>query len=195
MDFPSTRSPSATADVATRLRPGGRSTTIATIMPAAPRLTGMDTHDELLPEAEYTDFIAAMPEACVDVVVQHEGRVLVGRRENEPAEGEWFWPGSRIYKGEDLEAAAHRVAEEELGIEVTVEEQLGANAHVWDASEQTADVSRHTVVVVYLATPVDDDPVPALDDQHSEYRWLGGPDPTLHEYVNRYFARYDLPRG
>lgn len=154
----------------------------------------MEVHDERLPETKYTEFVAAMPEACVDVVVQHEGRVLVGRRENEPARGEWFWPGSRLFKGEALAAAVHRVAEEELGLKVTVAEQLGANAHRWDTSEQSADVGRHTVVVVYLATPTDDDPIPRLDGQHSASRWLEGPDPSLHEYVNRYFERWDLPR-
>lgn len=154
----------------------------------------MEVHDEHIPESQYADFIAAMPEPCVDVVVQHEGRVLVGRRENEPARGRWFWPGSRLFKGEGLEDAARRVAEEELGLAVTVEEQLGANAHVWDTSEQRADVGRHTVVVAYLATPTDTDPSPDLDGQHSAYRWLEGPDPELHEYVNRYFERWDLPR-
>lgn len=154
----------------------------------------MDVHAELLPESQYTDFISNMPEACVDVVVQHEGQVLVGKRENEPAKGEWFWPGSRLYKGEALEAAASRVAEEEFGLSVTVEEQLGANAHFWDTSEQSGEVARHTVVVVYLATPSDDDPTPVLDGQHAAFRWLDGPDPGLHEYVERYFERYDLPR-
>lgn len=155
----------------------------------------MEVHDERLPRERYTEFIAAMPEACVDVVVEHEGRVLVGRRENEPARGEWFWPGSRLFKGEALADAVHRVAEDELGIAVTVEEQLGANGHFWESSAQSADVSRHTVVVVYRATPVADDPDPGGDDQHSAFRWLAGPDPSLHEYVERYFERYDLPRG
>lgn len=153
----------------------------------------MDVHDELLPEALYTDFIAAMPEACVDVVVEHEGDVLVCRRENEPAKGEWFWPGGRLFKGEALPAAARRVADEELGIDVESVEQLGANAHRWDRSEQSDGVARHTVVVVFRVTPASADPEPELDDQHSDYRWLSVPGPDLHEYVTRYFERFDLP--
>lgn len=144
----------------------------------------MDVHDESLPEATYTDFISNMPEVCVEVVVQHGGAVLVGERENEPAKGEWFWPGSRLYKGEGLEAAANRVAEEEFDLDVSVEEQLGAFAHRWDTSEQATDVARHTVNVVYLVTPIADEPAPTLDDQHSGYRWLDGPGPSFHEYVN-----------
>jgi colanic acid biosynthesis protein WcaH len=155
----------------------------------------MDVHDELLPEETYRAFLGSMPEACVDVVVEHDDRVLVARRENEPARGEYFWPGSRLFKGEALEDAAHRVAREELGLDVEVVEQLGANAHVWDTSEQSDDVARHTVVVVYRVVPTAADPQPTLDDQHSAVRWLEGPDPGLHEYVNRYLERWGLPRG
>jgi colanic acid biosynthesis protein WcaH len=154
----------------------------------------MDVHDEWLPEELYTDFLRHMPEACVDVVVEHDGRVLVARRENEPAKGEWFWPGSRLFKGEALADAASRVAREELGIEVDVVEQLGATTHVWDTSEQSDDVARHTVLVVYRVHPTGDDPEPTLDEQHSAVRWLEAPDPGLHEYVNRYLRRWDLPR-
>lgn len=155
----------------------------------------MEVHDEYLPADQYAEFLATMPEPCVDVVVEHEGRVLVCRRENEPAKGEWFWPGSRLFKGEALPAAARRVASEELGLAVADVEQLGANAHYWETSEQSADVSRHTVVVVHRVTPADEDPEPELDEQHSDYRWLSGPDADLHEYVNRYFERFDVPRG
>jgi colanic acid biosynthesis protein WcaH len=155
----------------------------------------MDVHDEPVPAELYTKFLETMPEACVDVVVEHEGAVLLCKRENEPARGEWFWPGSRLCKGEPFEAAAGRVAEEELGLDVIVEEQLGATAHVWETSEQSDDVGRHTVVVVYRVTPTDDDTEPVLDDQHSAYRWVNRPGRGFHEYVRRYFQRWDLPRG
>lgn len=164
-------------------------------MGAGVRLATMEVDDELVPEALYTEFIGRMPEACVDVVVEHEGAVLLGRRTNAPAKGEWFWPGSRLFRGEELEDAARRVAEEELGLAVTVEEQLGANAHFWAESEQDEDVGRHTVVVVYRVTPESDDPEPTPDDQHAGFRWVDGTEPDLHEYVRRYFDRWDLPRA
>ena len=44
-----------------------------------------------------------MPQPCVDLVVEYEGGILLTRRQNEPAKGEWFWPGSRLYKGEGVE--------------------------------------------------------------------------------------------
>lgn len=162
-------------------------------MAGAARRTDMEVHDEFLPEARYAAFLERMPQACVDLVVEHDGRVLLARRENEPAKGDLFWPGSRLYKGEELTAAVARVAEEELGIAVDVEEQLGANAHFWDISEESADVSRHTVVVVYRVTPADGDPDLRSDDQHSALRWVESPPAGANEYVRRYFERWDLP--
>jgi colanic acid biosynthesis protein WcaH len=167
----------------------------ATVMSGAARPTGMEVHDEFLPEARYAAFLETMPQACVDLVVERDGRVLLARRENEPAAGELFWPGSRLYKGEELTAAVDRIAEEELGIAVDVAEQLGANAHLWEVSEESDDVSRHTVVVVYRVTPVDDDPDLRADDQHSAFRWVETPPADANEYVRRYFERWDLPGG
>lgn len=167
----------------------------ATVNADAPPRSAMEVHDERVPEEQFAAFLDAMPEACVDVVVEHGGRVLLAERTNEPASGEWFWPGSRLYKGEALAAAARRVGVEELGLDVEVAEQLGANAHFWETSAQSDDVSRHTVVVVYRVTPTEDDPEPVLDDQHAAYRWVDAPEPGFHEYVHRYFDRWDLPRG
>lgn len=164
-------------------------------MARAARPTDMEVHDEFLPEARYADFLETMPQACVDLVVEHDGRVLLARRENEPAKGELFWPGSRLYKGETLGSAVDRIADEELGIAVDVVEQLGANAHFWEVSEEAEDVSRHTVVVVYRVTPADGDPDLRADDQHSEFRWVEAPPADANEYVHRYFERWDLPRS
>ena len=146
----------------------------------------MEIHDVYLPEELYTDFLTNMPETCVEVVLQHQGAVLLAKREIEPAKGEWFWPGSRLYKGEPTEEAAHRVAREELGIEIELEGLLGVYSHFWDRSAQSPDVSRHTVNAVYRASPVAENPQIRLDDQHAEFRWLDELEPDLHEYVRTY---------
>ena len=145
-----------------------------------------------VPEETYADFIEHFPTVCVEVVLAHDGGVLVAKRANEPVRGEWFWPGSRLYKGEELEDAARRVAREELGIEVELDEQLGVHAHFWDESDVVGSPSRHTVNVVFLATPVEEAPTIELDDQHTEYRWLTEADPDLHEYVRLYLEEHNL---
>lgn len=153
----------------------------------------MDVRDELLPEEQYAAFIEHMPEVCVELVVERDGEVLLARRENEPASGEWFWPGSRLYKGEETDAAAHRVAAEELDIEVELDGLVGVYSHFWERSAQSEDVSRHTVNVVYRATPTDPDPDVTLDEQHGDYRWLAERNSDLHEYVLQYLDDAGLP--
>ena len=153
----------------------------------------MQVDSEFIPADEFARFIDRMPEVCVEVVLRIDGRVLLARRTNEPAKGEWFWPGSRLYKGEQLLAAAHRVAAEELGIGIEIVERLGVNAHFWERSPLPGSPSRHTVNVVFLAEPAQADPDIALNDEHSELRLVDDADTEFHPYVTRYFDEYDLP--
>jgi len=152
----------------------------------------MEVHDEYVPEDLFAEFTARMPEACVEVVLETEEGVLLAKRANEPAKGEWFWPGGRLYKGEKLEDAARRVAREELGIEVGVEGRLGVYAHFWETSAVGEGPSRHTVNVVFRVTPAREEFGIELDEQHEAYRFLSGLEPGLHEYVRRYVEDNDL---
>ncbi|MFB6266431.1 MAG: NUDIX domain-containing protein [Halodesulfurarchaeum sp.] len=153
----------------------------------------MEPYTAFIPGDEFAGFIEKLPEACVEVVLRTERGVLLAKRTNEPAKGEWFWPGSRLYKGEGLQTAAKRVAREELGIQVSVEEQLGTHGHFWETSALPGGPSRHTVNVVYLVEPVVEDPDIALNEEHSEYRFETEAREDDHEYVRRYFREHELP--
>jgi hypothetical protein len=61
----------------------------------------MKIHDEFLPEETFATCLNHMPQPCVDPVVEYAGGILLTRRQNEPAKGEWFWPG--LYRGEPLD--------------------------------------------------------------------------------------------
>jgi colanic acid biosynthesis protein WcaH len=146
----------------------------------------MEIHDEYVPEDLFAEFTARMPQVCVEVVLDTEAGILLAKRTNKPAKGEWFWPGGRLYKGEKLESAAHRVAREELGIDVAIEERLGVYAHFWETSAVAGEASRHTVNVVFRVTPGEPEFEIVLDEQHEAYRFLSERGSELHEYVQRY---------
>lgn len=153
----------------------------------------MEVNDDHVPEERFAECLAAMPQACVELVVEGpEGGVLLVKRTNRPAQWEWFWPGGRIYRGEDLAPAARRIARQELGIQVGVRELLGVQSHFWDESSVEGLDDRHTVNVIYHVEPVEDDPEIELDDQHSDYRFLQRSERGLHEYVQTYLEEYDL---
>lgn len=145
----------------------------------------MDVHDEFVPEETFAEFVARMPQVCVEVALVRDGSVLLAHRTNRPVSGEWFWPGSRLYKGERLPEAARRVASEELGVEVEVLDRFGVYEHLWEESAPEGSPSRHTVNVVFRVRQTDDAPV-TLDDQHDDYRFVDGPEPWMHEYVRAY---------
>jgi colanic acid biosynthesis protein WcaH len=150
----------------------------------------MEVHDGFIAEETFRDFVARMPQVCVETVVERDdGAVLLARRTNEPVRGEWFWPGSRLYKGEWLEDAAGRVGREELGLDLTIGEQLGVYEHRWETS--APGPSRHTINVVFRATTSADDLSAgdvSLDDQHDAVRFVqpADLDESYHEYVQRY---------
>jgi colanic acid biosynthesis protein WcaH len=150
----------------------------------------MDVDDEHIPESLFGDCLDRLPQVCVEVVLVHDGAVLLARRTNEPAAGEWFWPGGRLYKGERLGDAARRVAREELGIDVDVVDRFGVYSHFWDVSRIDGADSRHTVNVVFLVRQRDPDATVTLDDQHDDYRFVTGTEDGLHEYVQQYLDDY-----
>jgi colanic acid biosynthesis protein WcaH len=152
----------------------------------------MDVHDEHLPEETFATCLEHMPQPCVDLVVEYEGGILLTRRQNEPAKGERFWPGSRLYKGERLDDAARRVASEELGLDPVEIERLGVSEHFWDRTSVDGVNTRHTVPVVYRVVLVGEQSV-TLDSQHGEYRVVQVPDSDANRYVWEYFERFDVP--
>ena len=148
----------------------------------------MDVDDEPIPEPAFAACLRRLPQACVELVVEHGGRALLCRRTNAPARGEWFWPGSRLYKGEPVEAGARRVGREELGLEVSLTGLLGVYDHLWDESGVEGVETRHTVNAVFRAEPASDPFEVTLDDQHDAHRFVEGSEPGLHEHVRRYLA-------
>lgn len=66
------------------------------------------------------------PKVAAGVVVEHEGGIVLLKREVDPRAGYWVHPGGFVDRGETLEAAAKREAFEEVGLEVEIDELLGA---------------------------------------------------------------------
>ncbi|RCU45056.1 NUDIX domain-containing protein [Haloplanus salinus] len=137
-----------------------------------------------IPEGTWHDIVEHVPIVSVDLIVRHAGGVVLGKRTNRPGRGEWFVPGGRVRKDERLDAAVHRVAEAELGVDVRIEERLGVYEHLWDESEFDDVATKH-----YLANGVvvrSQGERFAADGQHSDLRVFEPPFPDLHPYVEAY---------
>ena len=65
------------------------------------------------------------PKLAAGVVVEHEGAILLVRRNHEPMYGRWSFPSGFVDAGEVVEEAACREVLEETGVEVRIERLLG----------------------------------------------------------------------
>ena len=96
---------------------------------------------------------AAGPEIpCVGaVVLAAEGRLLLIRRGNPPAQGLWSIPGGRVEDGESDEAAVLRELREEAGVAGSIVREVG--------TVRRESPSGGTYVIRDFLVTLDDDPL------------------------------------
>jgi len=146
---------------------------------------------EWVPEGTWETIVKHVPIPSVDLVVKFEEGVLLAKRQNEPAKGEWFVPGGRIQKGESLREAVHRVAQQELNVAVEIRESLGAYDHCYETAEEDNVGGKHYVAHGFVVTPESEST--SLDDQHSAARVFEIANlPPLHENVEAYIDNSEL---
>ncbi len=157
------------------------------------------TKPALLNAENFLTVVSATPLVAVDLVVVRGGReVLLGLRNNRPAQGFWFVPGGRILKNEPIQTALTRVADKELALELTALPQapklLGAYEHFYSdcfaGSEQDVGVSTHYVVLGHVVQVPANFALPAFDAQHADLRWWPLDEalasPSVHRFTKDY---------
>lgn len=140
--------------------------------------------DQPIPPPEYKNIVKHVPVVSVDLLIHHAGGILLGKRQNEPAKGEWFVPGGTVLKGETRRQAVHRVARKELAVDVTIDQKIGVYDHFYEAAASDGIDSKQYLATAYVVTPISKQFEP--DDQHKELRTFDAPFPELHDYVQRY---------
>lgn len=146
----------------------------------------MEVYDEYISPDVFAKFLQKLPQVSVELLVEQDGELLLVRRTNQPAKGEWFVPGARLFKGESFKQAVHRIARDELGIRVDIISQVGTFNHFWEASAFESVSQTHTVNIVYHVQPKEDASI-NLDEQHSDFCYTDGENidllPQIEEYM------------
>lgn len=138
-----------------------------------------------IPEEEWATIVSNVPIVSVDLVVLVDKGVLLGTRRNKPAKGEWFVPGGRVKKHERLREAVHRVARDELGVEVEIVNELGAYEHFYNTANVKNAEGKHYLANGFVVRVSENEF--NLDDQHGEVRIFDPKNlPDLHPYVRAY---------
>lgn len=122
----------------------------------------------------YNTIIDLVPIVCVDVAIVRQGKVLLIKRNDKPAKNEWWLPGGRLYKGEDLRTCARRKALEEVSLSC----EVGQMIHY--ASTDFGSV--HSVNFCYQLISQSGNVI--LDSHSSAYKWINVYDAfSYHPYV------------
>jgi ADP-ribose pyrophosphatase YjhB (NUDIX family) len=103
----------------------------------------------------------------VEAVIERDGRILLARRANEPAQGLWDLPGGFPDEGEDPVEALRREVREETGLALEAVELLG----IWIEPDYAG---RSVFSVTYRATAGAGEAVAA--DDVAELRWVAPTD-------------------
>ena len=129
----------------------------------------VDPSDPLILKKSLRPKAPLEPRVAVGAVVIHDQKILLVKRKNPPAQGQWTIPGGHVQLGETLQMAAEREIAEETGILIRANEPV----YIFDqiVRDKNGAVLFHYVIVDLAAelmggilTPGDD----ALDAA-----WLG----------------------
>lgn len=146
--------------------------------------------DGWIPDDEWQTIVRRVPIVSVDLLVRYKGGLLLGKRTNEPAKGYWFPPGGRVRKFETRAEAVHRIAAEELGVEVEIVESLGVFEHVYDTADVVGVDGKHYLANGYVVDIVGGEL--RTDDQHDDVQSFDSSPKPLHDYVRDYLAATEM---
>ncbi len=104
----------------------------------------------------------------VELVIDFGGKILLIKRKEEPLKGQWFIPGRRICKAEDIEKAAVRITKEETGLDCKIVRQLPSSREIYHA-KWTEDGLYDTYGIVFLMKPINKRQKVCIDNTSSGY--------------------------
>lgn len=149
-----------------------------------------------LPPEQFRAVVASTPLVSIDlIVVNTDWKLLLGKRRNRPAQGYWFVPGGRIFKGETLDAAFRRLSREELGCEFVRSQASfqGVHEHLYADSVFGESPSTHYVVLAYRLR-VEPARLNLPNEQHSDYRWWDVDEASRSRLVHPNTQAYLIPK-
>ncbi|MDG4812251.1 GDP-mannose mannosyl hydrolase [Hydrogenovibrio sp. 3SP14C1] len=126
-----------------------------------------------LPIDDFSNLIQMAPLVSIDLIVESQGKYLLGKRLNSPAKNFWFVPGGRIFKNEKISDALERIAKKELNIDVNTVSSyfFGSFEHFYNDSYVSEKISTHYVVLAYkLFADMDIDELALPLAEHSKYQ-------------------------
>ena len=130
---------------------------------------------DFIPTHIYNKIVKLIPIVSVEAAIQINGTFLLLKRNNQPAKGEWWFPGGRIKKGETLQQALIREVKEETGLTITQHKLINVYSRVFP--------ERHDITIAYHCRAEKQEIT--LNNEHQEYKLLSNPPDGLHPYITQ----------
>lgn len=100
---------------------------------------------------QFKSLYSQVPRLCVEVVVRTPTGIVLTKRSIEPWKGAWHIPGGTVFYQESLADAVHRIAQDELGVEVKIEKEIGSIEYPSEFEERSWG---HSVGIAFEASIV-----------------------------------------
>lgn len=157
-----------------------------------------------LNKKEFISLIKNAPLISIDFCVVFEGKLLLGKRKNPPAQNVYFVPGGRIQKNETLKSAQKRLLADEIGLinlsHIKNIKFMGIYEHFYeDNFLGQNDFNTHYIVHAYKIELNDLNQInySKFQEQHDIYKWLSIKDHFLdksnkiniHKYTQNYIKK------
>lgn len=139
----------------------------------------------MLMEDFYLQVCRSMPIACCDLLVTDSmARVLLLKRKNPPAQGQWWFPGGRILYLEKRSDACLRILLSECGIHVSQAQELGT----FDVPlENPVTGGMHHGITTLYGVRVEAGISVCLDEQSIDHGWRT-PRQWSHEHLHEFVS-------
>lgn len=127
----------------------------------------------VIPAVRYKEIVRLMPIASVEAVISLDNSLLFLKRKNQPAKGQWWFPGGRIRKGESLKETLYREVKEETNLEIISYKLINVYSRIFP--------ERQDITIAYSCTCKKGKII--LNNEHSEYKLTKETTSGLHSYV------------
>ena len=129
----------------------------------------------------------------IDLIVRNaNNEILLGLRNNRPAQGNWFVPGGRVLKDEPLDIAFERLINTELNSQVENGTFKGIYQHFYNDNVFNESFSTHYIVMAYEIL-IDGDLASLPVIQHDDYQWFSAKslldNKNVHKHTKWYFQK------
>ena len=142
-----------------------------------------------LSPGEYQEIFRKVPRLTVEVVVCSERGVLLARRTSGPCRGLWNLPGGTVRFAELLTDAVHRVARDEIGVDILIDDFVGYIEYPSHA-RQGLDWPVGMAFRTHLVPPAD--ALPVVPDRLEWFKRL--PDDRMHDEQKTFLQMHGLVR-